>query len=413
MGARAKRTGSMVLRKKKSSVRKLASTREECGMTSYIPFFELKRQYISIKEEIDEAIARVLEKGNFILGEEVERFEEEFAHYVGAKYAVGVGSGTEALHLCLLSLGVGRGDEVITVPNTAVPTVSAISLTGAKPVFVDIDSETYTLNTVQLDAAITPRTKAIVPVHLYGNAVDMEPLMETAQNNGLAVIEDACQAHGAKYKGKRVGAIGLLGAFSFYPTKNLGCYGDGGMIVTSDEALARRVKLLRFYGMSDQEQYTHIIKGINSRLDEMQAAVLRVKLRYLDRWNDLRRERAALYCKLLPKDFLQLPNEPSYAWHVYHLYVVRTEQRNELSLYLRLNNIRTSIHYPIPIHLQPSYSDLNLSSGSFTIAEKYAHEVLSLPMFPELREDEVEHISRVIRCFFNGSGRNQRATLII
>ena len=234
-----------------------------------IPFFDLKRQYKDIKEEIDEAIARVLEKGHFILGEEVERFEEEFAQYIGVKYAAGVGSGTEALHLSLLSLGIGQGDEVITVPNTAVPTVSAISLTGAKPVFVDIDPETYTLDTAQLEAASTLRTKAIIPVHLYGNVVDMDPLMDIAKKRALAVIEDACQAHGAEYKGKKVGAIGLLGAFSFYPTKNLGCYGDGGMIVTNDEALARKIKLLRFYGMTDKEQYIHVIKGINSRLDEM------------------------------------------------------------------------------------------------------------------------------------------------
>lgn len=365
-----------------------------------IPFFDLKRQYKDIKEEIDEAIARVLEKGCFILGEEVERFEEEFAQYIGVKYAVGVGSGTEALHLSLLSLGIGQGDEVITVPNTAVPTVSAISLTGAKPVFVDIDPETYTLDTAQLEAASTLRTKAIIPVHLYGNVVDMDPLMDIAKKRALAVIEDACQAHGAEYKGKKVGAIGLLGAFSFYPTKNLGCYGDGGMIVTNDEALARKIKLLRFYGMTDKEQYIHVIKGINSRLDEMQAAILRVKLRHLDKWNDLRRARAALYHKLLPRREIQLPKEPSYAKHVYHLYVVRAERRDELRSYLSLNNIGASIHYAMPIHLQPSYSDLNLARGSFPIAERSAREILSLPMFPELQEEESGHIAKVVCRFF-------------
>ncbi len=366
---------------------------------SPIPAFDLKRQYKEIKEEIDGAIARVLEKGNFILGEEVERFEEEFARYIGAKYGVGVGSGTEALHLSMLALGIGQGDEVITVPNTAVPTAAAISLTGAKPTFVDINTETYTLDTAQLKAAITPRTRAIIPVHLYGNVTDMDPLMDIARKNNLAVLEDACQAHGGEYKGKKVGAIGNLGAFSFYPTKNLGGYGDGGMIITNDEALARKARLLRFYGMEDKDKYIHVIKGINSRLDEIQAAILRVRLKHLNRWNDLRRAKAALYNQLLPKN-ISLPYEPPYAKHVYHLYVIRSGRRDELRNYLSHNNIGTAIHYPVPIHRQPSYSELDLAEGSFPVSERSAREILSLPMFPELQPEEIKSVATAINHFY-------------
>jgi len=365
-----------------------------------IPTFDLKRQYNGIKEEIDEAIAKVLERGSFILGEEVERFEEEFAQYLGAKFAVGVGSGTEALHLSLWALGIGPGDEVITTPNTAVPTIAAISLTGTRPVFVDIDPQTYTLDIARLESAITSKTKAVIPVHLYGNAVDMGPLMKIAKKNNLAVIEDACQAHGAEYKGTKVGAIGNAGAFSFYPTKNLGCYGDGGMIVTNDEALAQKTRLLRFYGMSDKDKYIHVIKGINSRLDEIQAAILRVKLKYLEDWNDLRRAKASLYQQLIPQRYVQLPYEPPYAKHVYHLYVVRTERRDELRNHLNSHNINTLIHYPTPIHLQPSYLDLKLNKGSFHATEKCTGEILSLPMFPELADGEIEYIARTIADFF-------------
>ncbi|MFH1169938.1 MAG: DegT/DnrJ/EryC1/StrS family aminotransferase [Chloroflexota bacterium] len=365
-----------------------------------VPAIDLTRQYGEIQPEIDAAVAAVLANGNYILGQEVAAFEEEFAAYMGAKYAVGVGSGTEALHLSLLALGVGRGDEVITVPNTAVPTVSAISLTGASPVFVDIDPETYTLDTAQLEAAITPRSKAVIPVHLYGNVVEMGPLMKVAGKKGLAVVEDACQAHGAEYKGEKVGTIGNMGAFSFYPTKNLGGYGDGGIIVTNDEALARKVRLLRFYGMADKARYIHVIKGVNSRLDEIQAAVLRVKLKHLDSWNELRRSKAALYGRLLPQPSVSLPNEPAYAQNVYHLYVIRTERRNELRRYLSRRGIGTSVHYPVPVHLQPAYADLKLRAGSFPVTEKCAGEVLSLPMFPELTADEIERVALEIQRFY-------------
>lgn len=367
---------------------------------SQIPAFDLVRQYQEIKEEIDGALARTLTRGNFILGEEVEKFEEEFARYLGVNYGVGVASGTEALQLSLMALGIGPGDEVITVPNTAVPTVSAISQTGARPVLVDIMYDTFTMDTSVLETAITAKTKAVIPVHLYGNVVDMEPLIKMARENSVAVIEDACQAHGAEYKGRKVGTIGDLGAFSFYPTKNLGAYGDGGMVVTNDKALAQKVRLLRFYGMTDKDRYLHETKGMNSRLDEMQAAVLNIKLKYLDKWNDLRREKAALYNSLLADTSLNLPYEPSYARHVYHLYALRTERRNELRRYLGRNNIGTSVHYPLPIHLQPAYSDLNLKENSFPVAEKSAREVLSLPMFPELQIEEIESIARIIHSFY-------------
>ncbi len=365
-----------------------------------IPAIDLTRQYQEIKAEVDTAIARVLAKGNFILGEEVEKFEAEFAGYVGARYGVGVSCGTEALCLSLLALGVGRSDEVITAANTAVPTISAITRAGATPVLVDNDPETYTMDMSRLEAAITPRTKAIMPVHLYGNVADMEPLMKVAGRHKLAVVEDACQAHGAGYKGKKVGTIGALGAFSFYPTKNLGCYGDGGMIVTDDTTLAGKLRLLRFYGMADKEKYIHVIDGVNSRLDEIQAAVLRVKLRHLDRWTDLRRARAALYSQLLPCGSLVLPREPPYARHVFHLFVVRAQRREELRTYLESHKIQTLIHYPTPIHLQPVYAQLDLKAGAFPAAEKCAREVLSLPMFPELREEEIERVARAICRFY-------------
>ena len=378
----------------------MKETKKQKTATDVIPAFELTRQYQEIREEIDGAYARVMGRGNFILGEEVAAFEEEFARYLGVKYAVGVASGTEALCLALLAAGISPGDEVITVPNTAVPTVSAISQAGARPVFVDIDPAGYTMDMARLEGAVTPRTKAIIPVHLYGNVADMAPLMDVARKHKLAVIEDCAQAHGAEYQGKKAGTIGTMGAFSFYPTKNLGAYGDGGMVVTDDESLARKLKLLRVYGLTDKEKYLHTIKGINSRLDELQAAVLRVKLRHLDRWNKKRREIAALYTRLLSALPLILPAEPAYARHVYHLYVVRTERRDDLRRYLGRHNIGSAVHYPLPVHLQPAYADLKLAAGSCPAAEKCAAEVISLPMFPELKEEEIKFTAKTIAGFF-------------
>jgi len=362
-----------------------------------IPFAELRSQYASIKDDIDEAIQRVLENGWYILGENVERFEKEFADYCGAKYAIGVGSGTEALHLALLACGVQPGDEVITVPNTAVPTASAISFANAVPVFVDIDPVSYNMDPTQIERRITPRTRAVIPVHLYGQAADMDPILEVAHRHNLKVVEDAAQAHGTEYRGKRVGALGDVGCFSFYPSKNLGAYGDGGAIVTNDEDLAQNAFLLRNYGQ--KTRYYHSTKGFNSRLDELQAAVLRVKLRYLDSWNEARRQRAARYDRLLANSGVTTPAEMPYGRHIYHLYVIRSPKRDDLQRFLESRGIGTIIHYPVPIHLQEAYQDLGQAPGSFPIAERHAREALSLPMYPELPEESIERIAEAIHDF--------------
>lgn len=362
-----------------------------------IPCSELKIQYENIKAEIKAAFDEVFESSWFILGKQVESFEQEFAAYCGASYGIGVGSGTEALHLGLLACGVQPGDEVITVANTAVPTISAISFAQAKPVFVDIDPLSYTMDPSAIEAKITSRTRVILPVHLYGQAADMDPIMEIAHRYGLKVVEDACQAHGATYRGHRVGAIGDLGCFSFYPSKNLGAYGDGGMVVTNDPELADRLKLLRNYGQ--RKRYYHDIKGFNSRLDELQAAFLRKKLQYLDQWNARRRDLANQYEKLLD-DSVVKPVEASYAYHIYHLYVIRCQRREQLQQYLLDHGIQTLIHYPVPVHLQQAYQDLKVSSGSLPITEQYAAEILSLPMFPELTEEQVSIVSDTINRFY-------------
>ncbi|MDO8634956.1 MAG: DegT/DnrJ/EryC1/StrS family aminotransferase, partial [Dehalococcoidia bacterium] len=286
---------------------------------TFIPPFSLQVQNKLLTRELNAAISGVIKKGNFILGEEVEKFEEEFAAYIGVKYGIGVGSGTDALFLSLKSLGIGSGDEVITVSNTAVPTCSAISMAGARPVFVDIDPAYYTMDINQVEAAVSPRTRAILPVHLYGQATEMDGLEKIARKHALAIIEDACQAHGTEYRGKKAGSMGTLGAFSFYPTKNLGSFGDGGMITTNDVALAIKLKMLRFYGMADKKAYWHPIKGVNSRLDEIQAAILRTKLPYLNRWNEQRHRIADKYMELLPGKLLALPEEAQYGRHNYHL----------------------------------------------------------------------------------------------
>lgn len=366
-----------------------------------IPPFSLQRQNRLLARELREAASRVIRKGNFILGEEVEKFEEEFARYLGVKYTIGVGSGTDALFLSLLALDIGTGDEVITVANTAVPTCSAISLTGARPVFVDIDPAYYTMDITQLESAISSRTRAIIPVHLYGQTVEIDSLKKIADKHALTIIEDACQAHGTEYKGKKAGSLGLLGAFSFYPTKNLGSFGDGGAIATSDESLARKIKMLRFYGMEDKKRYWHPIKGVNSRLDELQAAILRTKLPYLDKWNKQRRHIADRYIELLPGNRIDLPVEANYGRHNYHLFVVRTDKREELQYYLHERKIITGIHYALPVHLQGAYKELGYKKGSLPVTESYAGQVASLPMFPELTEREVEYISEVVQSFFN------------
>ena len=363
-----------------------------------IPFVDLKVQHNKIKAELQRTIGEVLAAGKFVGGEEVEWFEKEFAQYCGVRFAVGVGSGTEALHLALLACGVGRGDEVITVPNTFIATAEAITLTGAKPVFVDIDPDTYTMDTAQIKGAITDRTTAIIPVHLYGQAADMEPILTIAERNKLLVIEDAAQAHGALYKGKKVGGFGVVACFSFYPTKNLGAYGDGGAVVTDDEEIAQRVMMLRDHGR--KQKYTHEIEGMNSRLDTLQAAILRVKLRYVDQWNQQRGERASLYDTLL-KDIEGLvhPTVREGCTHVYHLYVIRVAERDRLQAHLRSKGILTGIHYPVPLHLQPAYGYLRIEKGAYSVTERAATEILSLPMYPELSRENLETVAEEIQRF--------------
>ena len=362
-----------------------------------IPQANPKANYEAHRQEIDAAIRRVLESGWYILGGEVAAFEREFAAYCGVEHAVGVGSGTEALHLALKALSIGPGDEVITVSHTAVATVSAIEWTGARPVFVDICAESYTMDPSAVEQAITKRTRAILVVHLYGQSADLQPILEIGDRYHVPVIEDCAQAHGATYHGRRVGGWGIIGCFSFYPTKNLGAIGDGGMVVTRDAALAERVRLLREYGW--RERYISSISGWNSRLDELQAAILRVKLAYLDKENARRRHLAGLYHTLLAETPLTLPREMPYGQPVYHLYVVRSPQRDALRAYLAARGVQTGIHYPVPVHLQPAYATLGYTAGSLPVTEQIAREILSLPLFPELEESALRNVAGAIKAF--------------
>ena len=360
-----------------------------------IPFVDLKAQYQSIKEEVNGAIQGVLDSCQFTLGSEVVAFEKEFAEYSGSVHGMGVNTGTSALHLALLAAGVGKGDEVITVPFTFVATVSAVDYTGAKAVFVDIDPVTFTMDPAQVEAAITPRTKAIIPVHLYGQTADMDPIMAIARKHGLVVIEDACQAHGAEYKGKRAGSIGDMGCFSFYPGKNLGAAGEGGMVVTANPEFARTVRMLRDWGA--EKKYHHVLKGYNFRLEGIQGAVLRVKLRHLEKWTEARRAAAKRYDQLLPGSGVALPKQMDYARHVYHIYAVRTTQRAALQDALTARGVQTGIHYPFPVHLLPAFADLGYHAGQFPHSERAANEVLSLPMFPELTTAQSEAVARAVK----------------
>jgi len=360
-----------------------------------IPYLDLRAQYHSIKQEIDSAIAGVLESSQFILGGEVAAFEQEFAEYCGAAHAIGVNSGTSALQLALLAAGIGPGDEVITVPFTFVATVAAIQYVGARPVFVDIDPVTFTMDVGQLEQAITNRTKALLPVHLYGHPADLDPIMGLARHYGLAVIEDAAQAHGALYKGMRAGSMGDLGCFSFYPGKNLGAYGEGGMVVTRNAEYANTIRMLRDWGQA--RRYYHDLQGFNYRMDGIQGAILRVKLRYLEQWTEARRARAAMYSTLLAGADVTPPVEMPYARHVYHVYAIRSAARDELARDLKANGIQTGIHYPIPVHLQKAYADPRYGRGRFPNAERAALEVLSLPIYPELTGGQVEFVCETIR----------------
>ena len=374
-----------------------------------VPFVDLQAQYRALKAEVDEAIARVLGSAAFILGPEVEAFEQAFAEYVGARFCVGVGSGTAAIQLALMACGVAAGDEVIVPANSFFATAEAVSTAGATPVFVDADTASYTIDVNRIEAAITGRTRAIMPVHLYGQSADLDPIFELAARHNLYVIEDAAQAHGSLYKGRRVGALGQAGCFSFYPGKNLGAYGEGGAVVTNDAEVARRVRRLREHG--SERRYHHEVVGYNFRLEGLQGAVLNVKLKHLDAWNHLRRVHAARYDELLGASFdqstrpeqgsdadslsapLSLPREMPYARHVYHLYVVQVGERDRVQRELSEAGIQTGIHYPVPIHLQPAYASLGHRSGDFPATERQAARVLSLPMFPELTDAQINQVA--------------------
>ncbi|MCL6087792.1 MAG: DegT/DnrJ/EryC1/StrS family aminotransferase [Actinobacteria bacterium] len=364
-----------------------------------VPFGDLSRQYKVYKKEFDTIISGVLEKGNFILGENLSRFETNFAGYLGAKYGVGVGSGTEALHLALVACGIGMGDEVITVANTAVPTISAIDFAGATPVFVDIEENSYLINPDLIESRITSRTKAIIPVHLYGNPCNMDKIISIAKKYNLKVIEDCAQAHGAEYKGKKAGTFGDLGAFSFYPSKNLGANGDAGMIVTNNGELAEKVRLLRNYGFEDR--YKSIMRGFNSRLDEIQAALLDFKLTKLDEWNLRRKQIAKRYISELSGLPIILPSYLPENTHVFHLFVIRVAQRDKFMKFLLNEGISTIIHYPIPIYLQPAYKFLGCKKEDLPVIEKILEEILSIPIYPELEDAEVDYVIAVIKKFYN------------
>lgn len=359
-----------------------------------IPFLDLKSPYLELEDELDAAYHRVMESGWYILGKEVEAFESEFADYCEARHCIGVGNGLEALHLILRAMDIGAGDEVIVPSNTYIATWLAVSYAGATPVPVEPDSQTYNIDPALIEAAITPRTKAILVVHLYGQPADMDPIMVLAELHNLKVIEDVAQAHGSRYKGRRAGSLGHAAGFSFYPGKNLGALGDGGAVTTNDPDLAERIKVLRNYG--SKVKYHNDVKGYNSRLDELQAALLRVKLKYLDEWNGRRSAVAKLYDEVLVGTGLVLPFAPDWAQPVWHLYVLLCKDRSKVQQRLDKNGIGTMIHYPIPPHLQPAYRELNLCADTFPIAESISQQILSLPMGPHITEEEVKTVAAVL-----------------
>jgi len=372
-------------------------------MKHMIPTFTLNRQNKILRKELDEAIEKVIESGIFILGPEVEKFEKEFAKYIGVKYAVGVASGTDAISLALLSIGVGQDDEVI-LPANAYPSVFALSAIGAVPRLVDIDPHTYNIDHTKIEKVISKKTKAILPVHLYGQPAQIDEIIRIGSKHGLTVVEDCAQAHGALYRVRegvyrKAGSFGRLSCFSFYPTKNLGCFGDGGMLVTDDPDIYAKLKLLRMYG--EEERYKSVILGRNSRLDELQAAILRMKLKYLDAWNKRRREIAEIYFHNLDNlEGLVINKEKDDVKHIYHLFTIMTEKRDELKNFLLKRGIQTAIHYPSSIHLESSYKFLGYGKGVFPESEKVSREILSLPMYPELTDKEVIKICKEIKAFF-------------
>lgn len=367
-----------------------------------IPFVDLRSQYSQIKNEVDSAVLAVMNRGDFILGGAVAEFEREFADYCNVEYCVGVDSGFSALELIVRAYDIGPGDEVITAANTFIATALAISNAGATPVLVDCDPVTYNIDVKKIEAAITTRTRAIMPVHLYGQTADMDFILAIARKHNLLVIEDAAQASGATYKGRRAGSLGDAAGFSFYPGKNLGAYGDGGAVTTNDPAIAEKVRLLRNIGQN--VKYFHEVKGFNHRLDTMQAAVLMVKLPHLDDWNASRRRAAATYASLLAETPLITPVTADYAEHIFHLFVVRMPNRNALMDHLKERGIAAGLHYPIPIHLQPAYIELGYERGDFPVTEAYAEEIVSLPIFPELDDKKVAYITDAIHEFLSKHG---------
>jgi dTDP-4-amino-4,6-dideoxygalactose transaminase len=360
-----------------------------------VPFLDLKAHHAPMIDEFDRAIREVIESSAFAGGPFVERFEEEFAAYCGSKHAIGVGNGTDALWLTLLALGIGEGDEVITVPNTFIATAEAITYCQAQPVFVDVDETTFTMDPAELKKSLTEKTKAIIPVHLFGQPADMDPILEFAHMHGLFVIEDAAQAHGAEYKGRKGGTMGDAGCFSFYPGKNLGAFGEAGAVVTNDTELGKKIKILRDHGQA--QKYHHSLVGWNCRMDGIQAAVLSIKLRHLEEANLLRREHALEYNRAFAGiDEVRTPFEASYAQHVYHVYAIRLQERDAIRRHLQEKGVGCAVHYPIPIHLQEAYRDLGYKEGAFPIAEHLAEEFLSLPMFPELTEEQIEYVASCV-----------------
>ncbi|MGQ9602996.1 MAG: DegT/DnrJ/EryC1/StrS family aminotransferase [bacterium] len=355
-----------------------------------VPFVDLRAQYQSISNEIQEAIMDVVNDCAFVGGKYVERFEEEFAAYCSRRYAVGVSSGTSALHLALIALGIKPGDEVITAANTFIATTEAITHAGGKVRLVDIDPESYTVDPAKIEDAITPKTKVIIPVHLYGQTADMDPLIEIAKKHGIKILEDAAQAQGAEYKGRRAGSIGDVAAFSFYPAKNLGAYGDAGMVVTDDKDVADKVRLYSNHGR--RSAYDHAVEGFNERLDGIQAAVLSVKLKYLDSWNEMRNRAARRYDGMLKDLPVRTPKQMYYAKHIYHLYVIRIAQRDKVRDYLASKGVGTGIHYPIPIHLLDAYRHAGIPKASYPETEKAAEEILSLPMYAEINEEQQRYV---------------------
>jgi len=356
-----------------------------------VPFVDLKSLHSELREELHEAFDRVLGQSCFVLGPEVEQFEKKFAEYVGCTHCIALNSGTAALHLVLAALGVGPGDEVITVPHTFIATAEAITAAGARPVFVDIDPVSYTMDPSLLEDIITPRTRAIIPVHLYGQAADMDPILEIGQRRGIPVIEDSCQAHGARYRGRYAGSLGAAGCFSFYPGKNLGACGEGGAVTTDDDKLANRIRMWRDHGSS--KKYEHEFPGLNMRMEGLQGAILSLKLKYLDRWNDQRRSAAAAYDEAFADAEIIVPVELPDRHHVYHLYVIQSGNRDELRQKLAEAGIESGLHYPIPLHVQEAYRSLGYREGDFPVTERIKRRILSLPIYPGITTEAIEAVA--------------------